>query len=74
MAEVEAEVKAGRIRPVQPVHLFINILSLCLFPFIAKPMMHAMLGISEPAYQTFISERKKVVTETIINSVRKSKK
>ncbi len=68
--ELQGAVQAGKIRPIQPLHLLINIISLCLFPFIAKPMMHAILGISDPVYAAFIAERKKVVTDTIINSIK----
>ncbi|OJW83646.1 MAG: hypothetical protein BGO69_04945 [Bacteroidetes bacterium 46-16] len=70
MMEIQHAAQSGIIRPIQPIHLLINIISLCLFPFIAKPMMHAILGITDPVYAAFIAERKKVVTETIINSIK----
>lgn len=67
---IQAMTQKGEIRPIQPLHLVINIISLCLFPFIAKPMMYGILGITDPVYAAFIAERKKVVTDTIINSIK----
>ncbi len=66
-----AEVKKGTIRPVQPVHLIINMLSMCIFPFAAKPVLKGIIfNNDEDAYRQFISERKKEVTTFIINSIK----
>ena len=51
---VEEEV----IRPIAPVHLLSNILSLCIFPFIARPIITGfVLDGDEKKYQEYIRER-----------------
>lgn len=46
------------IRPIQPVHLITNILSLCIFPFIAKPIITGFaLDGNKTKYKQYIDER-----------------
>ncbi len=69
---IQKEVDAGLIIPIDPVHLIINILGMCLFPIIGKPIIRGFIfNDSEEAYQTFLSERKKEVTSFVINSIKK---
>ena len=69
---IQKEVDTGAIIPINPAHLIINMIGLCLFPYMAKPIIQGFLfnGNSE-AYQQFLSERKKEVTSFVINSIRK---
>ncbi len=39
MEQIDQEVKAGNINPVHPAHLMMNLISMCIFPFMGKPMM-----------------------------------
>jgi len=65
------EIKNGRIRPMDPRHLIINIMSLCIFPVAARPLMQRVFfENSEMAYKQFLEERKKVVTDFIIQSIK----
>ena len=69
---IQKEVDAGVIMPINPVHLIINILGMCLFPIIGKPIIKGFIfNDSEEAYQKFLSERKKEVTSFVINSIKK---
>jgi TetR/AcrR family transcriptional regulator len=69
---IQKEVDAGVIMPVSPIHLIINILGMCLFPIMAKPIIQGFIFKGSPeAYQKFLSERKKEVTSFVINSIRK---
>jgi TetR/AcrR family transcriptional regulator len=65
------EINKGNIRQVDPRHLVINILSMCVFPVAARPLMQRIFFENhEKAYQQFLEERKKVVTDFIIQSIR----
>jgi hypothetical protein len=33
------EIAKGSIRPIAPQHLMVNIIAMCIFPFIARPML-----------------------------------
>ncbi len=46
------------IHPVSPIHLIVDILGLCIFPFVAKPIIKGfMLNNDEQAYRQFIDGR-----------------
>jgi hypothetical protein len=51
-----------------------HILGLCIFPAIAKPMMQFNMGIGEREFKTMMEERKQLVPELIMSSLKKKKK
>ena len=64
------EIKKGNIKPIDPKQLIINIVSMCIFPFVAKPVMKGLFfNNNEKEFKIFIEERKKQVTEFIINAI-----
>lgn len=69
--EVQKEIAAGTIKPIQPVQLFLNMLSMCVFPFVAKPMLEHAAGINKKQFDALIEERKKMIPEFIIASIKK---
>ncbi len=68
--QVEAEIAAGRIRPIKPQHLIVNVVSLCVFPFVGKPMIRILLGMSPGEMRLFLEERKNEVTAFVLASLR----
>lgn len=65
------EIEKGQIRPVDPRHLIVNLIALCVFPIAAKPLMQRILFANdETAYYQFLQERKKKVAEFIIHSIK----
>ncbi len=68
-AEVRKAVDAGEIHPVQPEHVLANMVALCVFPFIARPMIEAVLGFEGRAYHDFIQERKQTVTDFMLKGL-----
>jgi len=71
VAQIETEIKAGKIKPVNPAHLFINMLSMCIFPFIAKPIWMMASGMDELQFRYFMEQRKTEVAKFIIESIKK---
>ena len=69
--QIEQEIKAGKIIPVSPVHLIVNMISMCIFPFIARPLISGFLMKDRKDYDEFLEERKKELPKFIINSIRK---
>ncbi|MGA2823473.1 MAG: helix-turn-helix domain-containing protein [Bacteroidales bacterium] len=51
--------------------LFINILALCIFPIVARPMLQHILKFSDKEYDLFIEKRKKELPVFIMNAIRK---
>lgn len=59
----------GDIVPIEPHHLMINMMSLCVFPFVARPILQRMLDLPDEAYQQMLKERREVVTQFIVNAI-----
>ncbi|MFN0037199.1 MAG: TetR/AcrR family transcriptional regulator [Saprospiraceae bacterium] len=68
--QVKAEAAAGRIRSVNPKHLIVNIISMCVFPFVGKPMMRFVLGMSTGEMRMFMEDRKAEVTSFVLAALR----
>ena len=71
LAQIEKEVKKGNIKPISPLHLLLNILSMCVFPFMAKPMFMRTIGLDELQFRMMMEQRKKEIPQFIINSIKK---
>lgn len=71
LSQLDAEINAGRIRPVNPRHLIVNMISMCVMPFAAGPILRGVLfGNDEDEYQKFLLERKTEVTLIIMNAIK----
>lgn len=68
--QVEEAVEEGEIRPVDPKHLIVNTMSMCIFPFIAKPMIRMALGMSPGEWILFIEDRKRQVKDFVFAALR----
>jgi TetR/AcrR family transcriptional regulator len=69
--QIEAEVKKGKIKRIEPAQLLLNMVSMCIFPFVGKPLCQMVMGISESGYRQLMEERKKLVPQFIIESISK---
>lgn len=56
---------AGEIRKVNPFHIMFNILSMCVFPFVAKPMMKAVSGMEETQWDMLMADRKQTIKDFV---------
>ena len=65
------EVNIGNIRPIEGRQLLMNIMSLCIYPFVAMPVINTMMQLDSEAFQAMMEERKKLVYEFIINAIKK---
>lgn len=68
--QINELVQRGDIIPIKPEQLFINIISMSVFPFIAKPLLCSVLNKSKEEYNQLIEERKTEVAEFIINAIK----
>ena len=58
VASVQKEVDAGNIRPVDPRQLFMNMISMIIFPYIGRPMVQSVIGLNSKEFQLMMVERK----------------
>ncbi len=68
--QIEELVEKGGIKPIKPEHLLINIVSMSIFPFMAKPLLSAVLQKNEKQYKQLINERKMHVAEFVIDAIK----
>jgi TetR/AcrR family transcriptional regulator len=57
--QLASEARAGRMRRMNVAQFFVNLLSLCVFPFAARPMLRAALGFDDDDFAKFIEQRRK---------------
>jgi len=67
--QVDTEVESGKIKPIKGDQLFINILALNVFPFVATPLIKAFVNVDDKAFKKLMKERKTEVADFIINSI-----
>jgi len=68
--QIEAQVKGGRMHPVSPEQFVINLLALCVFPFAARPMVMALLGLDQSGFEQFIQRRRKELAPFFLRALR----
>ena len=60
------------IRHITAEHLILNMVSLCFFPFIIRPMINTiLLKNDEAAKAAFLEQRKQVVIDFVLNALKK---
>ncbi len=68
--QVIENIENGLITPIKPEHLFINIMALNIFPFIASPLLKGFLKIDAKNYEQLMEERATEVSNFIINAIK----
>ncbi len=71
--QLNEEIEKGIYYPIKAEQLFINILALNVFPFIAKPLLKTFINIDEESFKQLIEYRKVEVADFIINSIKIAK-
>ncbi len=71
LEQIEQEVKKGTIKRISPLHLLMNLLSMTIFPFVARPMMERNLGLDELQFRAVMEQRKQEIPKFIIDSIKK---
>lgn len=68
--QIQTAVDEGKIRPIKPEHLIINLVSMCIFPFVGKPMIQILLEKDKTQYNKLLKERKTEVTQFILQAIK----
>lgn len=68
--QVSDAINQGIIKQIEAEQLFINIISLNIFPFIGEPLLMALVNVDKESYNILLENRKTEVAEFIINSIK----
>ena len=63
-------VKDGKITPIHPLHFFVNIISITVFPFVASPIRKGMGDLSQQQFEALMQERKTLIPKWINASLK----
>lgn len=69
-AQIDREVKAGTMRPIAPEQFVANLISLCVFPFAARPMLSLVFDMDDAGFARFIERRKSELPQFFRNALR----
>ena len=69
-AQIDERVRAGRLHPIAPDQFVVNLLSMCVFPFAARPMLMALLGFDQAGFDRFIDRRRKELAPFFLRALR----
>ncbi len=68
--QIAERVAAGTMRHIEPEQFAINLVSLCIFPFAARPMLTVVFSMDDPAFARFIEQRKTELPQFVRNALR----
>lgn len=70
-SDVQILVDKDELKPIDVEQMLVNMISMSLFPIVAKPLLKTMFNKTETEYQNFLDVRKKMVADMIIESISK---
>jgi AcrR family transcriptional regulator len=68
--QLEEGMRAGELRPVAVEEFMINLVSLCVFPFLARPIMGLLLEVDGAGFAGFIEARKRSLPGFFLRGLR----
>lgn len=70
LASIEKAIRKKEIRPIDPHQLLLNMMSLCIFPFVGSPVFKKMAGVSDKQYVAMLEARVNEVSAFIIEAIK----
>ena len=67
--QIDAEAAQGLIRPVKVEHLVVNIIAMCIFPFVARPIVQNIFDMNDGDYQQYLETRQNEITDFVLKSL-----
>lgn len=64
-------VKKGEIKPIKGYELMVNMVSLCIFPFLARPMVQWVTKTTDEEFLKLMEMRKKTIVKFVLDSIKK---
>jgi AcrR family transcriptional regulator len=69
-AQLDERIHAGALRPIDARTFLVNLMSLCIFPFAARPMLMALLGMGDRDFERFIARRRDELASFFLGALR----
>jgi len=72
LAELKHEINEGNLPQQDPRHFVVNMFSMCVFPFVARPMLQLVLRFDDQEFDHFLIERKSEIPKLLLSGYRKT--
>lgn len=69
-AQLDERVRTGTLRPISAESFFVNLFSLCVTPFVCRPIIETALDMRDERYEDFIRARKEEIPHFFLNALR----
>ena len=69
MGQLMSEMEEGKIRKMDPRFVWMNVMGMTVFPFVAAPLMSRMLLTDQNTYHTLLKERVSSIQQFIQSSL-----
>ena len=69
--QMDAEVEKGRIRRVDMMEFFMEIESLCMYPFLTRALWQRIFDMDDTSFNAMLERRKQSFIDSIIKSIEK---
>jgi AcrR family transcriptional regulator len=67
--QIDTEVIQGKVRPIKAEHLMVNIISMCIFPFVARPIVQTLFTMNDEEYTDYLESRRTEITDFVLKSI-----
>lgn len=68
--QLDEQVRIGAMRSIAPDQFLVNLVALCVFPFVARPVLRIVFGQDDAAFSRFLDERRAELPNFILNALR----
>ncbi len=68
--QLKRRAEEGTLRPISAEQFVVNLVSLCVFPFIARSLLEAAMGMEREDFDHLLEERKEAVPQFFLNAIR----
>jgi AcrR family transcriptional regulator len=67
--QIDDEAARGLIRQVKAEHLVVNIIAMCIFPFVARPIVQNIFEMTDEVYQQYLESRQNEIIDFVLKSI-----
>ncbi len=68
--ELTAAIARGEIRPITPLDLIMNVISMNVILFVASPVIREVMGLDDKAFAKLVAHRRAETVETVLRSLK----
>jgi len=70
LLKIQCQLKDELDIDIDPLHIYVNMLALVIFPVVARPLIQNIFGYSDDKMMEFFEQRKKIVPTFILNALK----